>query len=57
VGFHATDGRGGVCEGAVLVCVPRDQRPGHSCTDGGSLYDSRGPCGGKKGTAAFISRH
>jgi hypothetical protein len=40
VGFVAEDGRGGQCEGAVTVCVPHDQRPGHVCVDQGPLYDS-----------------
>lgn len=42
--FTADDGRGGVCSGAVDVCVPHDQRAGAaSCIDSGQLYDSTQP--------------
>jgi hypothetical protein len=40
VGFDADDGQGGACVGAVAVCVPHDQRPGHVCVDQGPLFDS-----------------
>ncbi len=40
VSFSASDGRGGVCLGAVEVCVRHDQRPGGVCGDGGPLVDS-----------------
>lgn len=40
VKFIADDGKGGRCAGAVRVCVPHDQRPGHVCVDQGPLYDS-----------------
>jgi hypothetical protein len=40
--FTAEDGKGGVCEGSVEVCVPRDnRRRGASCVDQGALYDSQ----------------
>jgi hypothetical protein len=47
ISFTAEDGRGGLCTGAVTVCVPHDQGPGHECVDGGPLFDSSaGPaCG------------
>jgi hypothetical protein len=38
--FTADDGKGGICEGQVSVCVPHDQRPGHACIDDGRNYDS-----------------
>jgi len=38
--FKATDNRGGACTGEVTVCVPHDQRPGHTCIDEGALYNS-----------------
>ena len=44
VNFTAADGKGGQCSGAALVCVPHDQRPGHSCVDEGPLVNSTGPC-------------
>lgn len=40
VSFAASDGNGGECTGTVTVCVPHDQRPDHTCTDQGPLYDS-----------------
>jgi hypothetical protein len=40
VSFEASDGQGGRCTGNVTVCVPHDQRPGHTCVDEGPLYDS-----------------
>ena len=43
LGFTASDGRGGTCSGTVTVCVPRDQRPGATCGDGGALVDSTLP--------------
>jgi hypothetical protein len=39
IAFHAQDSEGS-CTGTVTVCVPHDQRPGATCIDGGSLYDS-----------------
>ena len=44
VSFTATDGRGGRCTGTASVCVPHDQRPGHTCGDQGPLVNSTGPC-------------
>jgi cysteine-rich repeat protein len=44
VAFTAADGQGGTCSGVVNVCVPHDQRPGHSCVDEGALVTSTGPC-------------
>lgn len=44
VSFTADDGNGGQCTGAVTVCVPHDQRPGHVCVDQGPLVNSTGPC-------------
>jgi hypothetical protein len=40
IGFTADDGNGGVCNGAVQVGVPHDQRPGAAPVDDGALYDS-----------------
>jgi hypothetical protein len=40
ISFTADDGQGGQCAGAVTVCVPHDQRPGHVCVDQGPLFDS-----------------
>lgn len=49
ISFEATDNRGGVCDGAVQVCVPHsmgrtagDTTPGRVCIDGGQSYDSTG---------------
>jgi hypothetical protein len=36
------DGHGGSCDGAFMVCVPHDHRPGASCGDQGPLVDSTG---------------
>jgi hypothetical protein len=44
VSFSANDGRGGSCAGVVSICVPHDQRPGHTCLDEGPRFDSTGPC-------------
>jgi CSLREA domain-containing protein len=44
IGFSASDGHGGTCEGSVVVCVPHDQSGGHTCIDGGPIFDSTGPC-------------
>jgi hypothetical protein len=38
--FKASDGRGGVCEGQVQVCVPHDNGHGGACVDQGALFDS-----------------
>ncbi len=38
--FTAVDGRGGACQGEVMVCVPHDGRPGATCVDQGALFDS-----------------
>jgi hypothetical protein len=38
--FKAGDGRGGVCEGQVQVCVPHDHGHGETCGDQGALFDS-----------------
>jgi hypothetical protein len=38
--FEARDPQGASCSGTVTVCVPRDQRPGAVCGDGGPLFDS-----------------
>jgi len=43
VRFTATDGNGGACDGAVLVCVPHDQRDARdaaACTGSGPWYDA-----------------
>ena len=41
VDFSANDGRGGMCEGTVTVCVPRfGLRRSDTCVDQGPLYDS-----------------
>jgi hypothetical protein len=40
VSFLADDGRGGLCEGAVTVCVPHDLRAADACIDQGPLVDS-----------------
>ena len=39
--FEADDGRGGICEGEVTVCVPHDQKGrGATCVDQGAQFDS-----------------
>ncbi len=38
--FRAEDEFGGVCEGTLLVCVPRNHGAGDGCVDQGPLYDS-----------------
>ncbi|MEE8526512.1 MAG: hypothetical protein V3T72_21465, partial [Thermoanaerobaculia bacterium] len=38
--FTAEDGRGGICEGALTVCVPHDQGAGSTCVNQGALFDS-----------------
>lgn len=43
IGFTASDGKGGMCQGTVTVCVPHDQRPGAGCVDEGALFDSTVP--------------
>jgi hypothetical protein len=40
ISFTASDGRGGDCSGSVKVCIPHDQRRGHSCVDDGQKYNS-----------------
>jgi hypothetical protein len=40
ISFTAVDDKGAECSGAVQVCVPHDQRPGHVCVDDGQNYDS-----------------
>jgi probable HAF family extracellular repeat protein len=40
ISFTATDGQGGSCAGAVLVCVPRDMRPGTVCVVDSLIYNS-----------------
>ena len=40
ISFAATDPAGAECSGAVQVCVPHDQKPGHDCIDDGYNYDS-----------------
>jgi hypothetical protein len=42
IDFRADDGRGGVCDGVVTVCVPHDQGHGDACGDQGALADSSG---------------
>jgi len=37
--FRAEDGRGGVCEGVVTVCVPHDRGQGATCVDDGPQHD------------------
>lgn len=39
--FRASDGRGGVCEGEVTVCVPHQVGKSVSCVDQGPLFGSR----------------
>ncbi len=39
IAFQASDGKGGVCQGTVTVCVPHDQGGGAQCIDEGPLYD------------------
>jgi hypothetical protein len=34
------DQGGTPCSGEVTLCVPHDQRAGHTCVDQGALYDS-----------------
>jgi hypothetical protein len=36
--FTASDGKGGICQGSVTVCVPNSRKG--SCTNGGAIYDS-----------------
>ena len=39
--FTAEDGKGGVCNGSVTVCVPDHDRRGRPrCVDQGAVYDS-----------------
>jgi sugar lactone lactonase YvrE len=38
--FTADDGKGGKCDGEVIVCVPHDQGNKPQCVDGGKLNDS-----------------
>jgi DNA-binding beta-propeller fold protein YncE len=38
--FIAVDDKGGTCEGAIPVCVPRDNSPASLCIDDGQNYDS-----------------
>jgi len=40
VAFRAEDGRGGVSEGAVAVCVPHDKGAGRGCVDDGQTEDA-----------------
>ena len=40
IAFEASDGRGGVCDGVVRVCVPHDQGHGNACVDDGQNFDS-----------------
>ena len=40
VGFTADDGKGASCTGAVLVCVPHDQRKPIGCVGDGEIYNS-----------------
>jgi cysteine-rich repeat protein len=42
IAFRADDGRGGVCDGEVEVCVPHDQGQGSGCGDQGARVDSTG---------------
>lgn len=43
LGFEASDGKGGLCQGTVAVCVPHNQGRGNACGNGGSLFDSTRP--------------
>ena len=38
--FEASDGKGGMAEGTVTVCVPHDQSTGCTCSDDGQGYDA-----------------
>lgn len=40
IDFTADDGKGGTCNGTVTVCVPHDQRPGATCVDDGTVFNS-----------------
>jgi cysteine-rich repeat protein len=40
ISFTGVDDFEAACTGAVQVCVPHDQRPGHICIDDGQNYDS-----------------
>ncbi|MDD1664788.1 MAG: Ig-like domain-containing protein [Methanomicrobiales archaeon] len=42
ISFEADDGKGGVAEGTVSVCVPHDQSQACSCKDDGQDYDATG---------------
>jgi len=44
IAFTASDGRGGYCNGSVLVCVPHDQSHAAACVDDGQNFNSLGPC-------------
>ena len=38
--FSASDGRGGSCQGTIVVGVPHNQRPGNAIIDNGCRWDS-----------------
>ncbi len=38
--YQADDGRGGVCDGRLTVCVPHDMGQGRRCANDGELFDS-----------------
>jgi hypothetical protein len=40
ISFEASDGKGGVATGHVLVCVPHDQGVNTACTDDGQTFDA-----------------
>jgi hypothetical protein len=42
ISFLASDGRGGECEGSVIVCVPHDLGEGNEYMDDGQNYDATG---------------
>jgi len=40
ISFTARDGKGGICQGSVSICVPHDRDSGNNCTDDGQNHDS-----------------
>jgi hypothetical protein len=55
VSYTASDGKGGSCDGSLLVAVPHDQ--GHrSAVDDGQTVNAMGPCSADKHDAARKSR-
>lgn len=48
ISFRADDGRGGHCDGTVMVCVPHDLGGDSSCVDDGQVYNSLGGIAARK---------